>query len=117
ERAATSPLPSAEAALASPAMIKLSALLALLALAPMGSLSAQEAEETPGWSLAIHGGAGTLKRENMSAEQEAEYRAAMQAALDAGAKVLGEGGSAMDAVEAVIVLLEDDPKFNAGRGA
>ncbi|MGV2494996.1 isoaspartyl peptidase/L-asparaginase family protein [Pelagerythrobacter aerophilus] len=94
------------------------ALLAFLALFPAASPSAQEATAPPqGWSLAIHGGAGTLKRENMSAEQEAEYRAAMQAALDAGAKVLSEGGSAMDAVEAVIVMLEDDPKFNAGRGA
>jgi beta-aspartyl-peptidase (threonine type) len=69
------------------------------------------------WSLAIHGGAGTLLRENMNAEQEAEYRAALQHALDAGAKVLREGGTAMDAVEAVVVILEDDPKFNAGRGA
>ena len=99
-------------------MIKTSAaLLALLALFPVTSLAAQEAEPGPAWSLAIHGGAGTLLRENMSAEQEAEYRAAMQSALDAGAKVLAEGGSALDAVEAVIVLLEDDPKFNAGRGA
>ncbi|WP_374407946.1 isoaspartyl peptidase/L-asparaginase family protein [Pelagerythrobacter sp.] len=88
------------------------ALLALFALAPAAS-----AQETPEWSLAIHGGAGTLLRENMTPEQEAEYRAAMQAALDAGAKVLAEGGSAMDAVEAAIVRLEDDPKFNAGRGA
>lgn len=98
-------------------MIKTAALLALLALFPVASLSAQDAPETPNWSLAIHGGAGTLLRENMSAEQEVEYRAAMQAALDAGAKVLADGGTAMDAVEAVIVLLEDDPKFNAGRGA
>ncbi|QYU70696.1 isoaspartyl peptidase/L-asparaginase [Leptolyngbya sp. 15MV] len=75
------------------------------------------AHEPGAWSLAIHGGAGTLLRENMSAEQEADYRAALQQALDAGAQVLRDGGSAMDAVEAVIVLLEDDPKFNAGRGA
>lgn len=69
------------------------------------------------WSIAIHGGAGTIARENMSAEAEAEYRAGLQVALDAGAKVLSEGGTAMDAVEAVILILEDDPKFNAGRGA
>ena len=98
-------------------MIKTAALLALIALFPATSLSAQDASETPRWSLAIHGGAGTLLRENMSAAQEVEYRAAMQAALDAGAKVLADGGTAMDAVEAAIVLLEDDPKFNAGRGA
>ncbi|MBX7533653.1 isoaspartyl peptidase/L-asparaginase [Qipengyuania sp. 1XM1-15A] len=69
------------------------------------------------WSIAIHGGAGTIARENMSAEAEAEYRAGLQVALDAGAKVLADGGTAMDAVEAVILILEDDPKFNAGRGA
>ncbi|KZY57769.1 asparaginase [Erythrobacter sp. HI0063] len=53
----------------------------------------------------------------MTPEREAEYEAALQAALDAGAAVLRDGGAAMDAVEAVIVRLEDDPKFNAGRGA
>lgn len=78
-------------------------------------VSAQDNEA--GWSLAIHGGAGTIARENMSAEEDAAYRASLQAALDAGAKVLADGGEALDAVEAVILLLEDDPKFNAGRGA
>lgn len=87
--------------------------LALTCIAP--AVSAQEAEG--GWSLAIHGGAGTIARENMSAEEDAAYRASLQAALDAGAKVLAEGGEALDAVEAVILLLEDDPRFNAGRGA
>jgi len=71
----------------------------------------------PGWSFAIHGGAGTMDRDLMTQEQQAEYKAALQAALDAGAAVLRDGGSAMDAVQAAIVLMEDDPKFNAGRGA
>lgn len=53
----------------------------------------------------------------MTPERDAAYRAALQAALDAGSKVLREGGSAMDAIEAAILLMEDDPKFNAGRGA
>lgn len=53
----------------------------------------------------------------MSAEREAAYREALQAALDAGTKVLRDGGAALDAVTAVITRLEDDPKFNAGRGA
>lgn len=70
-----------------------------------------------GWSIAIHGGAGTMDRATMSAAQQAEYEAALGAALDAGAKVLAEGGSALDAVEAAVVVLEDDPHFNAGRGA
>ncbi|GAA4044017.1 isoaspartyl peptidase/L-asparaginase [Parerythrobacter jejuensis] len=71
----------------------------------------------PRWSFAIHGGAGTIKRENMNAEQEAEYLAALDQALEAGTDILKNGGSAMDAVVAAILLLEDDPKFNAGRGA
>ena len=75
------------------------------------------AEEPPRWSIAIHGGAGTMSREAMTAEKQAAYEAALVAARDAGAKVLAAGGSALDAVEAVIVRLEDDPKFNAGRGA
>ncbi|OBX18976.1 asparaginase [Erythrobacter sp. QSSC1-22B] len=53
----------------------------------------------------------------MTPEREAEYEAALQGALDAGAAVLRDGGTAMDAVEAAILLMEDDPKFNAGRGA
>ncbi|MBY8336453.1 isoaspartyl peptidase/L-asparaginase [Alteriqipengyuania sp. NZ-12B] len=71
----------------------------------------------PRWSFAIHGGAGTIERANMTPEQEAEYRAALDAALEAGSAILRDGGSAMDAVTAAITLMEDDPKFNAGRGA
>lgn len=71
----------------------------------------------PKWSLAIHGGAGTLERKDMTPEKEAAYRAALQAALDAGKAVLASGGSSLDAVTAVITRLEDDPKFNAGKGA
>lgn len=69
------------------------------------------------WSLAIHGGAGTLNREDMTPERDVAYRAALQRALDAGKKVLADGGSALDAVEAVVLILEDEEKFNAGRGA
>lgn len=53
----------------------------------------------------------------MTAEQQAEYKAALDAALEAGAEILRNGGSAMDAVRAAIVPMEDDPRFNAGRGA
>jgi L-asparaginase / beta-aspartyl-peptidase len=69
------------------------------------------------WALVIHGGAGVIERASMTRELEAEYRAALRAALDNGARVLGEGGSALDAVESTIRLMEDDPHFNAGRGA
>jgi beta-aspartyl-peptidase (threonine type) len=69
------------------------------------------------FGLAIHGGAGTLPRADMSASQEARYRAGLEHALNAGYVVLAEGGSSLDAVTRAIVLLEDDPMFNAGHGA
>lgn len=73
--------------------------------------------ETPRWSIAIHGGAGTLERKDMTREKDAAYRQALQSALDAGAAVLKGGGTSLDAVTAVITRLEEDPKFNAGKGA
>ena len=95
-----------------------SALVAAAFALTVNPALAQEQEETaPRWSIAIHGGAGTIKRENMTPEVEAEYEAALQAALDAGAKILAEGGSAMDAVQTAIIPMEDSPLFNAGRGA
>lgn len=75
------------------------------------------AQENGRWSIAIHGGAGTIARDNMTPEQDAAYREALRKALDAGAKVLREGGTAMDAIQAAIEPMEDDPLFNAGRGA
>ena len=78
----------------------------------------ENATEAPkSWSLAIHGGAGTLDPDKMTAERRAAYEAALQAALDAGADVLAKGGSAMDAVKAAIVPMENSPLFNAGKGA
>ena len=69
------------------------------------------------WSIAIHGGAGTILRENLSDAQRREYETSLAQALEAGAKILSTGGSALDAVAAAVVLLEDNPLFNAGRGA
>ncbi|MDE2576597.1 MAG: isoaspartyl peptidase/L-asparaginase, partial [Rhodospirillales bacterium] len=69
------------------------------------------------YSLAIHGGAGTMRREAMSAEAEAGHHAGLRAALLAGQRVLAGGGPAVDAVTAAVMALEDDPQFNAGRGA
>ncbi len=68
-------------------------------------------------SIAIHGGAGTLPRADMTPAQEAAYRAGLAAALDAGFAVLDGGGSSLDAVTTAVRILEDDPLFNAGRGA
>lgn len=73
--------------------------------------------QPPSWSLAIHGGAGSMEPGRFTAEEEAAYLAGLDAALAAGSKVLEAGGSALDAVEAAVVVLEDDPLFNAGRGA
>jgi len=69
------------------------------------------------WKLVIHGGAGVIERTTISPEKEANIRAGLQTALSAGAAVLESGGSALDAVEAAVRCLEDDPHFNAGRGA
>jgi beta-aspartyl-peptidase (threonine type) len=69
------------------------------------------------FAIAIHGGAGTLPRDEMSAEREKEYRAGLSAALDAGYAVLERKGTSLDAVIAAVHVLEDNPLFNAGRGA
>ncbi|MEM9494055.1 MAG: isoaspartyl peptidase/L-asparaginase, partial [Myxococcota bacterium] len=70
-----------------------------------------------GYALIIHGGAGTIERGDMSAEQEREYHAALRSALEAGRAVLAEGGTSLDAAVAAIVLMEESPLFNAGKGA
>lgn len=75
------------------------------------------AQEPVRWSLAIHGGAGVIERAGLTPEQDAAYRAALNRALEAGAAVLRDGGAAMDAVQAAVEVMEDDPLFNAGRGA
>lgn len=92
---------------------------AAVALALMASPAvAQSAQpEAPRWSFAIHGGAGVIERDSLSAEQDAAYRVALTRALEAGQAILSRGGSAMDAVQAAIQIMEDDPLFNAGRGA
>lgn len=77
-------------------------------------------ESTPSparWSLAIHGGAGTMSPETLDAATAADHSAALTLALEAGACVLREGGTALDAVSAAVAALEDDPRFNAGRGS
>jgi beta-aspartyl-peptidase (threonine type) len=89
-------------------------LISLVACAP-----AQAADVSGGktWSLAIHGGAGIIERGSLSPEKEREYRAALLTALAAGSAVLKRNGSSLGAVEAAVRVLEDDPLFNAGRGA
>ncbi len=72
---------------------------------------------THGFSLVIHGGAGVMARDCMTPEHEALYHAALARALDAGEAVLLQDGNALDAVTAAVCALEDEPLFNAGRGA
>ncbi|GAA0734366.1 isoaspartyl peptidase/L-asparaginase [Sphingomonas trueperi] len=71
----------------------------------------------PRWTLMIHGGAGSMRRGELPVAQESGAEAGLNAALDAGAAVLEAGGSAVDAVQAAVQVLEDDPHFNAGRGS
>ncbi|QQS33791.1 MAG: isoaspartyl peptidase/L-asparaginase [Acidobacteriota bacterium] len=68
-------------------------------------------------ALAIHGGAGTILRSQMTPDLEAEYRGGLENALRASWEILEKGGSSLDAVEAAVVSLEDFPLFNAGRGS
>ncbi|HVU36116.1 MAG TPA: isoaspartyl peptidase/L-asparaginase [Opitutaceae bacterium] len=67
--------------------------------------------------LVIHGGAGALPRHEMTPARAAEFHAALRTALLTGHRILAGGGSALDAVEATVVALEDCPLFNAGRGS
>lgn len=75
-------------------------------------------EATTGrYVLVIHGGAGTILRSQLTPEKENKYREGLERALVAGQRILEKGGKALDAVEAVVNVLEDDPLFNAGKGA
>jgi L-asparaginase / beta-aspartyl-peptidase len=87
----------------------------LLALAILSPWAASRAQPEP--VLLIHGGAGTLRAAEITAEDRRAFEAALHEALDAGWRVLAGGGSALDAVTAAILPMEDSPLFNAGRGA
>ena len=69
------------------------------------------------FALVIHGGAGVIERDLLSADEEAAIRADLGKALEAGSAVLAAGGSALDAVQAAVVALEESPRFNAGKGS
>lgn len=75
------------------------------------------AQQPVKWAVAVHGGAGSAEWEHMDAKSAAEYKAGLSRALSAAVAKLQSKGSALDAVQAAIVQLEDDPQFNAGRGA
>jgi beta-aspartyl-peptidase (threonine type) len=79
--------------------------------------SPQQVNTSAPLTILIHGGAGSLPAGGMAKKDEAAYRAALGLALETGYKVLANGGSALDAVQAAIVTMEDNPLFNAGKGA
>ncbi|HSU33928.1 MAG TPA: isoaspartyl peptidase/L-asparaginase [Bryobacteraceae bacterium] len=69
------------------------------------------------WAVALHGGAGVINRSSMDPKTDAAYRSALKESLNAAAAVLEKGGTSIDAIEAALRLMEDNPLFNAGRGA
>ena len=92
--------------------------LCLLALMPaMAVEAAGPAPTAPKTALVIHGGAGFVPKDSISDAQRVAYHAALDRALDAGHAVLAKGGTALDAVTAAVVVLEEAPEFNAGKGA
>jgi len=74
-------------------------------------------EPAPTWTIVIHGGAGSMTPEILGETEEKAARAGLATAIEAGAAILRQGGAALDAVQAAVVVLEDDPHFNAGRGS
>lgn len=71
----------------------------------------------PRFAIALHGGAGTILKQNMTPEAEAAYLSKLTEAVETGYAILKKGGSSLDAVEQTIMVLEDSPLFNAGKGA
>ncbi|RUO35039.1 isoaspartyl peptidase/L-asparaginase family protein [Aliidiomarina soli] len=90
--------------------------LGLSGCGPAADASAESETESP-LAIAIHGGAGTITRENMSAQREAEFDAALREATEAGYAILEAGGDSVDAVIAAVQVMEGNPLFNAGIGA
>ncbi|MDZ7684461.1 MAG: isoaspartyl peptidase/L-asparaginase [Gammaproteobacteria bacterium] len=92
-------------------------LLLILLLAGIATVQARVADMARPVAIVIHGGAGTILRENLTAEIEAAYREKLSEAVRAGHDVLEAGGSSREAVIAAIRVMEDSPLFNAGKGA
>lgn len=95
----------------------LSDLSLFLIIASAGTYAQQSNENQNNIAIVIHGGAGTISKSTMTPEMEREYREKLTEAIMAGYNILEKGGSAIDAVEATIKIMEDSPLFNAGKGA
>ena len=93
--------------------------LAGMIAATIAPLQSQEAQSPPShrWAIVVHGGAGVIARPELGPKGAAAYRASLAKALATGVKILDQGGTALDAVEATIHIFEDDPLFNSGHGA
>jgi len=83
----------------------------------VSSLRSQEPQHQGAYILVIHGGAGTILKSGMTPEKEKAYRSGLEQALMAGYNKLKDGKSGLDAVQAAINVMEDNPLFNAGKGA
>lgn len=97
--------------------------LAVFAFTSCNSLKMKQEDRSlspkgsPSYAIALHGGAGVIKRSQMTPAEEAAYLSALDSALTIGEQVLAKGGTSLEAVEQTIVYLEDCPLFNAGKGA
>lgn len=96
----------------------INARVALTGIIAYSALAAAAQQPSPRhWAIQVHGGAGVIERKNLGPEGDKRYREGLRRAIEAGAAVLDKGGSSVDAVEAALNILEDDPFFNAGKGA
>lgn len=100
-----------------PKILLLSAALLSAALNAAAQTPAAPAPDPARITLVIHGGAGTITRQNMTPDKEKAYTEALNQALQTGYAVLKRGGTSLDAVEAAVRFMEDSPLFNAGKGA
>ena len=91
--------------------------LSLILLAASAAPSRPLLADTHPIAIVIHGGAGVIEPSKMTPAKEASFRQGLASALDAGYAILERGGSSLDAVTAAVRTMEDDPQFNAGRGA
>lgn len=96
-------------------MKSINTLIFLLLVSLIGN--SQTKKETQNFALVIHGGAGTILKKNMTEEKENAYKQKLTEALQAGYNVLKDGGTSLDAVQAAIIIMEDSPLFNAGKGS
>ncbi len=79
--------------------------------------TSEEKDTIPNFGIVIHGGAGTILKENMTDSLEQAYRAKLEEAIRTGHEILANGGTALEAVQRTINIMEDSPLFNAGKGA